>query len=528
MTVMSTTTGLPESDTRRQTAPWWTGVLSGMLAAASGVALGSGFAALFTGVPTPIESVGNRFIFYTPAWLKDFAIEQFGTNDKAVLIGGVAVTLLLLAAVAGFIGLRRPRLALGITSLLGLVALLTAVFDQTATAAWPLVLVPALVTLVVSLVVLGVLLRSLELAPKPGDDVPGTFDRRAFMRAVLAASAGIVVGGATWRFLGSKAAAESRAAVSLPRAAETAPAVPAGAQADVEGISSFITPNNDFYRIDTALSVPQVPIDGYTLRIHGMVDNELNLSFRDLLAERLVERRITLTCVSNEVGGPYVGNAMWLGVLFRELLERAGVQEGADAVLSTSADDMTIGTPLGALTDDRDSLIAIGMNGEPLPLQHGFPVRMVVPGLYGYVSATKWLVDIEVSRFQDFEAYWTPRGYSEEAPIKMSSRIDVPRSFQPMRLDNVVVGGVAWAQTSGIERVEVRFDDGDWQDADLADEDNVNTWRQWSYRWDDATEGTHSVTVRATNADGDTQTSDRASILPDGTTGWHNVQFRVE
>ncbi|MGJ9411847.1 molybdopterin-dependent oxidoreductase [Aeromicrobium sp. CF4.19] len=525
---MTTTESTERSARSRATAPWWAGVLAGVLAATCGVALGSGLAALFTGVPTPIESVGNRFIDLTPPWLKDFAIEQFGDNDKAVLIGGTVVTLLLLAAVAGFIGLRRPPVAFALTAVLGLVALVTAAMDRTATAPRALVLLPALVTLAVSLIALGVMLRALELTPKPGDDVPGTFDRRAFMRAVLATSAGIVVGGAAWRFLGSRAAAEARESVSLPRPADPAPAVPAGAQADVDGISPYITPNKDFYRIDTALRVPQVPIEGYSLRIHGMVDNELNLSFRDLLAERLVERRITLTCVSNEVGGPYVGNAAWLGVLTSELLERAGVQDGADAVLSRSADDMTIGTPLDALTDDRESLIAIGMNGEPLPLEHGFPVRMVVPGLYGYVSATKWLVDIEVSRFQDFEAYWTPRGYSAEAPIKMSSRIDVPRSFAALPRDNVRIGGVAWAQDTGIERVEVQIDDGSWQDAELADEDTINTWRQWSWTWQDATEGTHSVTVRATDAQGETQTSERARILPDGTTGWHSVQFRVE
>lgn len=512
---------------RPATAPRWAGALAGLLAAATGVAIGSGLAALFTGVPTPIESVGNQFIDLTPAWLKDFAIEQFGTNDKAVLIAGTVVVLTIASLLAGVVGLRRPRIAFAIVATFGIVAVITAFTDRTATAPRALVLVPALVTLVVSLVVLGVLLRALELAPKPGDDVPEGFDRRAFMRAVLIASAGIAVGASVWRFLGSDAGAASRESVSLPAAADPAPPVPAGAQVDLDGISPYITPNSDFYRIDTALQVPQVPVEGYTLRIHGMVDQELNLSFRDLLAERLVERRITLTCVSNEVGGPLVGNAAWLGVLTKDLLERAGVQSGADAVKTTSSDGMTIGTPVEALLDDRESLIAVGMNGEPLPLQHGFPVRMVVPGLYGYVSATKWLVDIEVTRFEDFEAYWTPRGYAEEAPIKMSSRIDVPGSFGEVPIGNPRFGGVAWAQNTGIERVEVSVDDGDWQDADLADDDSINTWRQWSWTWDDATEGNHTITVRATDANGETQTSERARIVPDGTTGWHSVQFRV-
>ena len=510
-------------------APWWTGALSGALAAAVGVAIATGLAALMTGVPSPVESIGNRAIDMTPRFLKEFAIRQFGTNDKPVLIGGMIITLLLVAAIAGWIGIRRPRVAYGIFVALGLVALAAAALDRTATAPRALTLVPALVTLGVGLGALVVLLRSVELAPKPGDAVPGGFNRRAFLRAVLGASAGIALGGVVAKFLGTNSAADSRRAVTLPRAADPAAPVPAGAGVDVKGVSSFITPNRDFYRIDTALSVPKVPVDGYTLRIHGMVDQELELSFRDLLKERLVEKRITLTCVSNEVGGPYVGNAAWLGVPVRDLLARAGVQDGADAVKTTSADNMTIGTPLGALTDEnRNALIAVGMNGEPLPLEHGFPVRMVVPGLYGYVSATKWLVDIEVTKFSDFKAYWTTRGYEAEAPIKFSSRIDVPKSFQTFARDNVRVGGVAWAQNTGVQRVEVRVDSGPWQDVELAAEDSIDTWRQWSWTWDQATVGTHQLTVRATNKDGETQTSDRARIAPDGSTGWHSVQFRVE
>jgi DMSO/TMAO reductase YedYZ molybdopterin-dependent catalytic subunit len=259
-----------------------------------------------------------------------------------------------------------------------------------------------------------------------------------------------------------------------------------------------------------------------------MVDQELNLSFRDLMNMPLEEHRVTLTCVSNEVGGPYVGNAAWLGVRTATLLEMAGVQDGADAIKSTSADRWTAGTPLEAVTDDRTSMVAIGMNGQPLPLAHGFPARLVVPGLYGFVSATKWLTDIEVTRFADFKGYWTTRGYTALAPIKFSSRIDVPKSFQALPKNAVRMGGVAWAQTVGIAKVELSIDKGDWFEAELADEDNVETWRQWSYQWDEATTGIHSVQVRATTKDGMTQTSDRAQIRPNGTTGWQSVQFRVE
>lgn len=509
--------------------PWWTGAVSGLLAAAAGLAVATGLSALLTGVPSPIVSVGNRAIDMTPRFLKEFAVRQFGENDKPILIAGVAATVLLIAAAAGWIGLRRPRVAYAAFTALGLLALGAAALDRTATASRALAVVPALVTLGVSLGALVVLLRALELAPKAGDDLPAGFNRRAFLRAVLGASAGIALGGVVAKFLGQNSAAESRRDLVLPRAADAAPPVAAGAGAGVKGVSSFITSNREFYRVDTALSVPKVPAEGYTLRIHGMVDQELELSFRDLLKERLVEKRITLTCVSNEVGGPYLGNAAWLGIPVRDLLARAGVQPGADAVKTTSADNMTIGTPLSALTDEnRNALIAVGMNGEPLPLEHGFPVRMVVPGLYGYVSATKWLVDLEVTRFSDFTAYWTSRGYAAEAPIKFSSRIDVPRSFQSFPRDRVRVGGVAWAQNTGVQRVEVRVDDQPWQDVELADEDSIDTWRQWSWTWDQATSGTHQLTVRATNRDGETQTPDRARIAPDGSTGWHSVQFRVE
>ncbi len=271
-----------------------------------------------------------------------------------------------------------------------------------------------------------------------------------------------------------------------------------------------------------------MPAENWSLRIHGMVDKELNLSYRDILDMDLVEHRVTLTCVSNEVGGPYVGNAVWLGVETKTLLEMAGVKAGADAIKTTSADSWTCGSPLDTWTDERSSMIAIGMNGEPLPLVHGFPARVVVPGLYGYVSATKWLTDIEVTRFADFKAYWTTRDYDAEAPIKFSSRIDVPTSFQTFKAGAVKFGGVAWAQSSGIEKVEVKVDNDDWQDATLATEDTIETWRQWSFASPELTSGNHKLTVRATNADGETQTSDRARIRPNGTTGWHSVQFRVE
>ena len=513
---------------KTDTAPWWSGALAGVLAAATGVSVATGLAAVLTGVPSPIESVGNQAIDQAPPFLKEFAVKQFGTADKPILIGGVIVTLAIVAALAGVIGRTKPKRAYGIVGLIGLVAVFTAAIDRTATANRVLTMIPALVALVVSLGAFWFLLSALRFAPKSGDELPSTFNRRKFLQAALGASALIVVGGAVGKLFGSAAAAASRAGIRIGRATDAAPAIPSGTEVDLKGISSYITPNRDFYRVDTALRIPDVPAEGWSLRVHGMVDKELNLSFRDLMGMALVERRITLTCVSNEVGGPYVGNASWIGVPIKDILAKAGVKDGADAIKSTSADAWTCGTPLEAVTDDRNAIIAIGMNGEPLPLAHGFPARMVVPGLYGYVSATKWLVDIEVTRFADFKAYWTTRDYDAEAPIKMSSRIDVPRSFQSFQRDAVRVGGVAWAQTKGIERVEVRIDSGPWVDADLGTEDSIETWRQWSWKWADATKGRHTLTVRATDADGTTQTSDRSRIRPNGTTGWHSVQFTVE
>ena len=529
------------------------GGLAGLLAGAAAVLASEGVAALLTGVTSPVLAVGNRAIDATPRPLKELAIERFGSHDKPVLLGGMVLTVAVLAVVAGLLGVRRPRLALGAFLALGVVAAAAVVTDRASSAGVALRLLPVAALLAVGAAALLLLLRALRTparrtsspgttggltaptwAPEPaapsvmlptrveGDDVPEHFDRRVFLQSAAAVGAVAVVGGGLRQTFGGSAAAGERADVVLPRPASPAPPLPAGL--DVPGLTPHLTSNAAFYRVDTALRVPDVPIDGFTLRVHGMVDRELELSFEDLLDRRLLERRITLTCVSNPVGGPYVGNAAWLGVPVRDLLAEAGVRDGADAVRSTSADKMTIGTPLQALTDPgRDALVAVGMNGEPLPLAHGFPVRMVVPGLYGYVSATKWLVDLEVTRFADFKAYWSTRGYSAKAPIKTSARIDVPRSFaQVKRCEETPIAGVAWSQGRGIQKVEVRVDGGDWTTAELAPEDGIDTWRQWVHRWT-PTGGTHQIEVRATDGSGSTQTRSRAAIAPNGSTGWHSV-----
>ncbi|MEV8405612.1 molybdopterin-dependent oxidoreductase, partial [Streptomyces niveus] len=306
-----------------------------------------------------------------------------------------------------------------------------------------------------------------------------------------------------------------------------------GADLGVRGLSSFTTPNKDFYRVDTALVVPRVDANSWRLRIHGKgVSRPLTVSFQDLLRRKLIERDITLTCVSNEVGGPYVGNARWIGVPLADLLAEAGVRPPskggpADQLVSRSVDGMTIGTPVDTVMDGRDAMLAVGMNGEPLPFDHGFPVRMVVPGLYGYVSACKWLEDLELTTFDDYDAYWVKRSWSREAPIKTQSRIDTPRPFASPKAGKVPVAGVAWAQHRGIERVEVRVDGGSWNPAKLAAEDSEDTWRQWLWEWP-ATSGSHTLEVRATDRDGNTQTDKRVGTVPDGATGWHSVVVAVD
>lgn len=537
------------------------GAASGLVAATAGVLAAHGTAALVPGATPPVTAVGNRAIDWTPQPVKEWAIETFGAADKAVLVGGVLVTVAVLAAAAGVVGVRRRGVALAVLAGLAAVASVAMLTDRTATVGLAPQVVPALVLTVVGVGGLWWLLSSVRPAvpsaletdvpgsevevPKPADvgrpaatrtrvlltdDLSGRritsdVDRRRFLQAAGALAAVGAAGGVTARS-GGGAASASRAALRLPAPSVPAAALPSGATFDLAGLTPHLSSNADFYRVDTALTVPDVPLEGYLLRIHGMVDTPMELTYRDLLERPLVERRITLTCVSNPVGGDLVDNATWLGVPMRELLAEAGIREGADAVLSTSADGFTAGTPLEALTDDREALVAIGMNGEPLPLEHGFPVRMVTPGLYGYVSATKWLVDLEVTRFEDFSAYWTSRGYAERAPIKLSSRIDVPGSFERLGAEQTVVAGVAWAQPHGIDLVEVRVDGGDWQQAELAEEDSAVTWRPW--RWDWSPEaGTHRLEVRATDRTGTTQTSQRAPVAPDGSTGWHSVTVTV-
>jgi DMSO/TMAO reductase YedYZ molybdopterin-dependent catalytic subunit len=346
-------------------------------------------------------------------------------------------------------------------------------------------------------------------------------------RWLFAAFGGALVAGLGGRLLSTRlGVAAARDTVVLPPPTRPAPAVPARADLRLPGLAPYLTGNDEFYRIDTALVLPQVDPDTWRLRIHGRVRNPIELTFAQLLARPMVERHITLCCVSNEVGGDLIGNARWLGVPVKDLLDEAGPLDGADQVVSRSADGWTCGTPTEVLRDGRDALLAVGMNGVPLPVAHGFPVRMVTPGLYGYVSACKWLVELELASFADFDAYWARRGWAARGPIKTQSRIDTPRGGRTIPTGLVTVAGVAWAQHVGIARVEVSVDGDDWHEATLAETVSVDTWRQWSWQWD-AAPGAHTLRVRATDANGRVQSEEVRPVLPDGATGWHTVRVTI-
>ena len=504
---------------------WWSASV-GVVAGVFTVGVATLLAALMTtaglsgGTPSPVVAVGGAFIDRTPPWLKDFAVATFGTLDKTALLVGMAVFLTIVCAVIGIVGARRPTVGLVVFGFLGAIAMLAV---ATRPFSGPFDLLPTVIGTVAGLWALSTLWRRAEQGAN------GTVVDR---RRLLLGGAGFTVAGLTAATLGQSfgqragLAAQSRSTVRLPRAGRTV-VVPPGAQLDVAGITPYIMPNADFYRIDTALVVPRLDTAGWSLKVHGMVDREVTIDWATLLTKSMQDSLVTLMCVSNEVGGDLTGNAVWTGWPVRELLKLAGPTSGADMVLSTSSDGWTAGTPLSVLTDDRNALLAIAMNGQPLPFEHGFPVRMVVPGLYGYVSATKWVSDLKVTTFASDQGYWTPRGWSALGPVKTESRIDVPRSGDRVSAGKVAVAGIAWAQHRGIKAVEVRVDNGRWQQARLAEEPTIDSWRQWVLPWD-AAKGNHTITVRATDAEGVVQTETQAPPAPDGATGWHTISVNVD
>ena len=530
------------------------GALAGLLAA--GVALG--VAELVAGVTGPLSSpviaVGGVAINLTPVPLKDFAIAHFGSNDKNVLLLGIVVQLALFAVVIGALAVRWLVAGLAGLALFGALGV-SAV--ESRPSAGPADALPTLVGVAVAAVAMTFLIRAARIEPRrraalrgagsgadllptdllPPDllppDLVGTVPAtsRPGRRRFLAMGAGaalvaVAAGGAGELLLRRFNVSALRAAVRLPAPAFKAPAVPAGTALKIPGITPFYTSDNSFYRVDTDLVVPQVSPQEWTLRITGMVDHPIELSFADLLRLPLIEHDMTLVCVSNQVGGPYAGNARWLGASLPALLRKAGIQRGADQVLSTGTDGMTISTAVDTIMDGRQALIAVGMNGQALPTEHGFPARMLVPGLYGYVSATKWVTELEVTTFASQQAYWTQRGYARQALIHTESRIDVPKPLAQLAAGRLAVAGVAWAPHRGISRVEVNVDGGPWHVAKLAAADGTDTWRQWSWVWD-APSGLHTLQVRATDGTGAVQTSAEAGVFPSGATGWDSVVVTV-
>nr|WP_274638500.1 molybdopterin-dependent oxidoreductase [Microbacterium bovistercoris] len=501
---------------------------AGVAAVVLGAGLGELVAAAFAPSSSPIAVIGDALIDVAPPWAKETAISVFGTNDKLALVIGVAVVLVAAAAGIGILQARFPPIGRILCVALGLIGIMAAVSRADAGGlAWA----PSAVAGAVAAMAIGPLARRAAAPAAPhGDSDARVADpdrRRFFAWTGAAALVGVAAAvGGTLLQSGARAASAVRASLHLPMPARPAAPIPAGADLGVAGVAPLVTPNDRFYRIDTALLVPQIDPTQWSLRIHGMVDRTVTLTWDQLLALPLQESYTTLACVSNEVGGDLIGNAKWLGYPIRELLARAGPHADADMVLSRSADGFTASTPLAALTDDRDAILAVGMNGQPLPAAHGFPVRMVVPGLYGYVSATKWVVDLEVTRFDRATGFWTTQGWAPRGPIKLESRIDVPRPGDTVPAGDAVIAGVAWQQHTGVSKVEVSVDDGPWVPAELAPAISVDTWVQWRLPWR-AEAGDHVIRCRATSRTGEVQTAHQAPPAPDGASGWHQITAHV-
>jgi DMSO/TMAO reductase YedYZ molybdopterin-dependent catalytic subunit len=501
--------------------------------AAASVSLG---VAQLVGIPFSARAdaraaIGSVGVDLTPGPIKEWAIQTLGSLDKLFLAVVVLVVIATIAAIAGTLETRRRPFGSAAIAAAGVLGCIAVLSRQGATA---LDTIPTVAGAACGVAALRLLTR--RFWPDPEDpenpedradhDEPDAGRRSLVLYGLL--GFGVVsgvVGAVITRLVHSVAA--DRTSFTLPRPRTSAPPIPADVQPNGVALPSFVTASADFYRVDTALSVPQLSHGDWRLRVHGLVDREATYSFDDLAHFDVVEKVVTLTCVSNPVGGNLISTGVWTGYRVADLLAAAGVHADADMVLSTSIDGFTAGTPVKALTDGRDALLAVGLNGQPLPIEHGYPARLVVPGLYGYVSATKWVVEMELTRFDRAKAYWTRQGWAARAPIKTESRIDVPKSGQKVPMGPVVFGGVAWAQNRGVRAVEVLIDGGVWQPAEQGASYSNETWRLWSFPWQAKSPGRHTITVRATDNTGAVQTADQVDPVPDGATGWHTVHFTV-
>ena len=499
-------------------APWLYALL-GVLAAGFGVAIGTLVAALIDPAYSPIEVVASTAIDLPPQAVKEWATSTFGTASKSVVVGVVVVAVIAIAAWAGVASRTRPRFGIQVMLVAGVVGAVAALLRPVDAFLAPLPSLVAGASAALALWWLHRMAQPTRVDTHEGDPSgPKEVSRRGVLLGVVgvAVVGGAALASARWLTVRASAVA-SRVAAVLPQPVESLPPLPASVQAPVPGMTPFITPNADFYRIDTAVIVPQVTAEEWTLSFDGMVRRPFTITYAELLAMPMVERDITIMCVSNPIGGDLIGTARWLGTPLLPLLERAGIEPGADQLFSTSVDGWTCSTPLDGLAE-REPLLAIGMNGEPLPIEHGFPVRMIIPGLYGFISATKWVTRISATTYAQDPAYWTVRGWATDAPVLTGSRIDLPQGS--VTVGQAAIGGVAWAMDGdGISRVEVSIDDGPWQDAQLADQPTPRTWRQWWLEWE-ATPGQHMIAVRATNGLGETQTSEVRDVVPSGATGY--------
>ena len=521
------TTGVaPRRAVPRSWARW-----SGALAAAVALAVGELVSSAGGGDQSLIASVGSSFIDQFAASLKDIAVAIFGTSDKAALLIGIVIISLLVGAALGTASSRRPWIGVAGFSAFGVLGVVAGALDEQASTGRALV--AAILATGAGIATLFVLLRvartgapvtTTRTIESPTDPAA---TRRAFFGWAGAAGAFAIGVAAVGRAVAGQSRAEvARGSVTLPRATNAGTVGPSGTvlvdeTLGIDGLTPYVMPNDEFYRIDTSLIVPEVDPATWSLKIGGMVDNPFEITYDEILAMDQIEEQVTLSCVSNSIGGDLVGNARWQGVPLSVLLERAGVQAGATQLVGTSVDGWTGGFPTELATDGRVAMLAVGMNGEPLPIPHGFPARLVISGLYGYVSATKWITEITLTTWEDFDGYWIDKGWAKEGPVKTQSRIDVPRYGTPLAAGPTKIAGVAWAPNTGITKVEVQIDGGDWYEARLGDVVSDNTWVQWVLDWD-APSGEHEILVRATDATGETQTEERTSVAPDGASGWHS------
>ena len=502
--------------------------LAGAVAGLAAIGANELLAGILSGAPSLVVEIGAAIIALQPPGAKQLMVDLFGDADKLVFNLMVVAGALAGSAILGVVARGRFSLAVLGFAAAGVGAMAIAILID------PLV-EPflAIVSTVVSVGVgIGVLRLLLTVAAVPADaptaEMPD-WSRRRFLGTSIAVAGAAATSGVVGRWLAEQSRSGPPVGLTpVPSPVNPLPSLPAGTDLGIEGLSPIITPNPEFYRIDTALLTPRLEAASWRLRVTGMVDRELTYSYDQLLALPLYEQYVTIACVSNEVGGDLVGNARWTGARLRDVLDAAGVWPGATQVVGRSFDGWTCGFPTEwVMTTEREALIAVAMNGEPLPAEHGFPARLIVPGLYGYVSATKWLTNIELATLEAFDAYWVPLGWAKEAPILTQSRIDVPREGSTVASGPVAVAGVAWAPDRGISAVEVQIDDGPWQPAVLSRPISDATWVQWQHAWD-ATPGAHLLRVRASDGTGTVQESRQTPPAPDGARGYHAIGVTVE